>query len=265
MASLPVHTGREGLFVSKMASVELEDLRVHLSSKMAAIQRLLQLKALGNDQLADVGSKMAALHLLLDELEAHVNEQASLASHLRRAKERMEALRDGAMQMSLMNMCIANEHANKKPVKEEKLIKDVTLISPEEFEAIPRYLRGRLTLPQINGALESIRAAAILKYDVLRHPPQSLPVALRPRYQRFRDEETNETRDATFVVEADLKELGHVKLDRRWCLQDLGKSSCLWGTHWFSCRPGRSSLSSHSLMSWKRTGSTDSRERKFCS
>ncbi|XP_072215776.1 SKA complex subunit 1 isoform X3 [Excalfactoria chinensis] len=147
---------------------------------------------------------MADVALLLDELEAYVNEQASLAYALREVRKRMEALQADAMQMSLMNMRVVNEpKPAKQPMRDEKLVKDVALISIEEFQAVPSYLRGRLTLPQVNGVLSSFRQAAILKHG-------------RSHRNRFRDEETNETQSAIFVLEADLKELSGLPLDRRF-------------------------------------------------
>ncbi|XP_031470542.1 spindle and kinetochore-associated protein 1-like, partial [Phasianus colchicus] len=78
------------------------------------------------------------------------------------------------------------------------------------------YMRGRLTLAQINASLQILHAAAASKYKILHQNPKSMTSSIRSLYHRFREEETKETKGEIFVVEADLKEFTQVKMDRRF-------------------------------------------------
>ncbi|NWV30703.1 SKA1 protein, partial [Grantiella picta] len=107
------------------------------------------------------------------------------------------------------------EHA-KKPVKETKLIKEAALITTEEFESVPAYMKGRLTYDQINAVVQEINKAVVGKYKIMYQPLKSMSVPVRNLYHRFMEEETKGTRGVFFIVEADIKKFTRLKLDKRF-------------------------------------------------
>ncbi|NWI37476.1 SKA1 protein, partial [Picathartes gymnocephalus] len=104
----------------------------------------------------------------------------------------------------------------KKPAKETKVIKEAALITTEEFESIPAYMKGRITYDQINAVVQQINMAVVGKYKILYQPLKSMSAPVRNLYHRFMEEETKDTRGVFFIVEADIKEFTQLKLDKRF-------------------------------------------------
>ncbi|NWV17495.1 SKA1 protein, partial [Origma solitaria] len=104
----------------------------------------------------------------------------------------------------------------KKPAKQKKSIKEAPLITTEEFESVPAYMKGRLTYDQINAAVQEINKAVVGKYKIMYHPLKSMSVPVRNLYHRFMEEETKDTKGLFFIVEADIKEFTQLKLDKRF-------------------------------------------------
>ncbi|KAJ7427969.1 spindle and kinetochore associated complex subunit 1 [Willisornis vidua] len=104
----------------------------------------------------------------------------------------------------------------KKPAKEKRFIKEMALITAEEFTDVSAYLKGRLTCDQINAVVPEINKAVVSKYKILHQPLKSMPLSVRNLYQRFVEQETKDTKGEFFIVEADLKEFTTLKLDKRF-------------------------------------------------
>ncbi|XP_017589806.1 PREDICTED: spindle and kinetochore-associated protein 1 isoform X2 [Corvus brachyrhynchos] len=104
----------------------------------------------------------------------------------------------------------------KKPAKDTKLVKEAALITMEEFESVPAYMKGRLTYDQINAVVQEMNKAVVAKYKILYQPLKSMSVPVRNLYDRFMEEETKDTRGLFFIVEADIKEFTQLKLDKRF-------------------------------------------------
>ncbi|XP_063065767.1 spindle and kinetochore-associated protein 1-like [Engraulis encrasicolus] len=102
------------------------------------------------------------------------------------------------------------------PKKSRKPIKEMEFITVHEFDAIPAYMKGRVTYDQLNSAVQSFNKAVTEKYKILHQPPRSLNNHSRKLYDRFKENETGETKGHFFVVEADLREFGEVTMDKRF-------------------------------------------------
>ncbi|NXX30338.1 SKA1 protein, partial [Nicator chloris] len=107
------------------------------------------------------------------------------------------------------------KHA-KKPAKETKVIKEAALITTEEFESVPAYMKGRITYDQINAVVQQMNKAVVDKYKILYQPLKSMSAPVRNLYHRFVEEETKDTKGVFFIVEADIKEFTQLKLDKRF-------------------------------------------------
>lgn len=82
---------------------------------------------------------------------------------------------------------------------------DIELMSQEEFETVPRYLKGRLSLDRINSFISSIAKVFTDKYAILKGNPARLPPDSRHRYYQWREEENAEVQGQFFVSENDVK------------------------------------------------------------
>ncbi|XP_061679589.1 spindle and kinetochore-associated protein 1 isoform X2 [Syngnathoides biaculeatus] len=100
-------------------------------------------------------------------------------------------------------------------VKIKSYIREMEFITLTEFERIPRYMKGRLSYDQINKAVENINTAVVAKYNIFHQPLKTLNNHARKLYQRFKDQETKDTRGHYFVVEEDFRELAQMKVDKR--------------------------------------------------
>ncbi|XP_077452031.1 SKA complex subunit 1 isoform X2 [Stigmatopora argus] len=94
-------------------------------------------------------------------------------------------------------------------------VKEIPLITMAEFENIPAYMKGRVSYHQINTAVENINAAFVAKYKIVHQSGKSRSNRARILYQRFKDQETKETRGQYFVVDNDFREFTHMKVDKR--------------------------------------------------
>ena len=57
-----------------------------------------------------------------------------------------------------------------------------------------RYMKGRLTYEQLNTAVRKVNEAVSGKYKITRQSTKSLNNNTRKLYQRFKDEETKDTK-----------------------------------------------------------------------
>ena len=78
-------------------------------------------------------------------------------------------------------------------------------LSLEEFEALPKYLRGRITIDRVNGLLEELNKVFCEKYTLLKANPAKLPFDQRQRFYDYKNQEIEETKGRFFVTDADLK------------------------------------------------------------
>ncbi|NXR23206.1 SKA1 protein, partial [Cinclus mexicanus] len=104
----------------------------------------------------------------------------------------------------------------KKPAKETRVIKEVALITTEEFERVPAYMKGRITYDQINAVVQQINKAVLGKYKILCQSLKCMSAPVRNLYHRFIEEETKDTKGVFFIVEADIKEFTELKVDKRF-------------------------------------------------
>lgn len=82
---------------------------------------------------------------------------------------------------------------------------EIPAITLEEFETVPKYMRGRLTREKVNGGVEFLNRVILDKYTFLRQNPAKLPPDQRQKYYDWKDCETEETVGKVFVTETDVK------------------------------------------------------------
>ncbi|XP_069483072.1 SKA complex subunit 1 isoform X1 [Ambystoma mexicanum] len=225
-----------------MASVDLEDLCLHINNKISTVKKILQLRNIGQDpSLETVLSKIAhesqGLYLLLNKLEWEVQRQETLKNSLKELeisikddftaathlKENIplhlpKKTKSGATELKVQSEVAikSDESLPKKPAKEKKLIKEMALLTIQEFDSIPTYMKNRLTYDQINGFIEELTKAVVGKYKILHQPPKSMSNVVRKLFYRFQEEETKDTKGQYFIVDQDIKEFTNLKIDKRF-------------------------------------------------
>ncbi|NXF23717.1 SKA1 protein, partial [Rhodinocichla rosea] len=226
-----------------MASSSLEDLCLHINMKISNIKKCLLLRDIGKDDsrkpvLRKIQNEVILVHDLLDKMENEVKQQEKLKDSLKEMQK--AAARDQKDAQHLLehiprylprppqscNTVRTVKHkgqtdavepnTEKKAAKEKKAIKEAALITTEEFESVPAYLKGRITYDQINAVVQEINKAVVGKYKILYQPLKSMSAPVRNLYHRFIEEETKDTKGTFFIVEDDIKVFTQLKLDKRF-------------------------------------------------
>ncbi|XP_060892942.1 spindle and kinetochore-associated protein 1-like [Labrus mixtus] len=95
-------------------------------------------------------------------------------------------------------------------------IREMDFITVSEFDSIPQYMRGRVSYEQLNAAVQSINISVTAKYKILHQSVKSLNNHSCKLQQRFKEQESNDTRGHLFVVEDDFREFSQVKMDKHF-------------------------------------------------
>ncbi|XP_048876491.1 spindle and kinetochore-associated protein 1 [Brienomyrus brachyistius] len=225
-------------------SGELEDLTRHINDKISSIRRVLELRSLAQDAdkrkiLLKVGQDVLEINGLLDQLEKHIGQQRYMLACLKELEEFfLEDVRDGShlkdntpaymprkSQPVINGLAPAQSKTSEVQVAPEKdqprknthnPTREMEYITVQEFDSIPPYMRGRVMHGQLNAVVQGINAAVTGKYSILQQSAKTLSSASRKLHQRFKDEETKDTKGHFFVVEADIKEFTQLKVDKRF-------------------------------------------------
>ncbi|KFV15107.1 Spindle and kinetochore-associated protein 1, partial [Tauraco erythrolophus] len=224
-------------------SSDLEGLCTHINMKISAIKKTLQLRNIGQEpsfrsMLCNIGNEMYLLHDLLNKMEEEVQQQEKLKNLLKELQKSAERDLDEARHLSeniptylpKPTACCTTKRTE-KPEEEPKVVeserakkttkkpipvKKVPLITIEEFQSVPTYMKGRLTYNQVNAVVTDINKAVVGKYKILHQPLKSMNAAVRNLYHRFLKDETKDTKGEFFVVEADIEEFANLKMDKRF-------------------------------------------------
>ncbi|XP_076876465.1 SKA complex subunit 1 [Brachyhypopomus gauderio] len=229
-----------------MSHCELEEVTRSINDKISLIKKLLDLRAVANDAdkrgfLLKIEQDVNAINGLLDRFEKCVTQQRDLLKHLKELDEffqedvqdahhlkenipqhmpckGQQAAQRGQAEGHCRQADAQVEPQEQPPPRKppRSHIKEMEFITVEEFDTIPQYMKGRLTYDQLNVAVRSINTAVMAKYRILQQPTKSLSNTARKLHQRFKEQETKETKGQFFVVEEDLRELAQLKLDKRF-------------------------------------------------
>ncbi|XP_054139547.1 spindle and kinetochore-associated protein 1 [Melozone crissalis] len=229
--------------IKDMASSRLEDLCLHINMKISNIKKCFLLRNIGENDcrkplLLKIQNDVILVRDLLNKMEDEVKQQEKLKDSLkemqkaaeRDQKEAQHLLEHIPRYLPKPQSCNTvpavkpkgetvepnAEKKEKKLAKEKKPIKEAPLITMEEFERVPAYLKGRITYDQINAVVQEINKAVLGKYKILYQPLKSMSAPVRDLYHRFIEEETANTKGLFFIVEDDIKMFTQLKLDKRF-------------------------------------------------
>nr|XP_046250437.1 spindle and kinetochore-associated protein 1 isoform X2 [Scatophagus argus] len=218
---------------------ELEDISQHIHDKISSLQLMLDLSAveLPQSKIKKLGQELFALERLLEEFEKCVGQQKEklkclkeLEEVFRNDLEDVRHLKDKIPAHMPRKKGLANEpvmnqsegasvqSAQLENVKKstKSLVREMEYITKPEFESIPQYMKGRVSYDQLNSAVQCINTAVNAKYKILNQSVKSLNSHARKLHQRFKDQETKNTKGQHFVVEDDIREFTQMKVDKRF-------------------------------------------------
>ncbi|KAM8751137.1 SKA complex subunit 1 isoform 1-T1 [Acanthopagrus schlegelii] len=220
---------------------ELEDIGHHIHVKISSLQCMLDLSVveLPQNKIKKVGQDLCALERLLEEFEKCVSQQKERLTHLKELEDSFK--RDLEDVHHIMDNIPAHIPRKKGPDNESEavmtqneamdiqpaqlddvkksnktVVREMAFITIPEFESIPQYMKGRATYDQVNAVVQSINTAVTAKYKILRQSLKSLNSNARKLHQRFKNQETKDTKGQYFVVEDDIREFTQLKVDKRF-------------------------------------------------
>ncbi|XP_069574716.1 SKA complex subunit 1 [Brachyistius frenatus] len=220
---------------------DLEDVSQHLHDRITSLQRMLDLSLveLPQNRMKKLGQELFAIDRLLDEFEKCLGQRRE---HLKHLKELVELFQEDLEGVQHMKDNIPAHIPRKKGPGSGKeaaasrsdaadvqraqtenarkssrsFIREMEVITVPEFENIPQYMKGRVSYDQLNAAVSCINAAVTAKYKVLHQPARTLNNHARKLHQRFKEQETKDTKGQYFVVEDDIREFTQTKVDKRF-------------------------------------------------
>ncbi|XP_078024404.1 SKA complex subunit 1 isoform X2 [Epinephelus lanceolatus] len=174
---------------------ELEDISHHIHDRISSLQRLLDLSVVEfpQNKIKKLGQELFALERLLEEFEKCVDQQKEQLRHLKELEESFQ--KDFKDIQHIKENIPAHMLRKKGPVK---------------------YMRGRVSYQQLNAVVQSINTAATAKYKILHQSVKTLNNHARKLHQRFKEQETSDTKGQYFVVEDDIREFTQMKVDKRF-------------------------------------------------
>ncbi|XP_004683959.1 PREDICTED: spindle and kinetochore-associated protein 1 isoform X1 [Condylura cristata] len=228
-----------------MTSSDLEQLCFYINEKIGNIKKTLSLRNCSQEPtlttiLNKIGDEIIVVNELLNKLELEIQYQEQTNSSL---KELCESLEEDYKDVEHLkenipphlpqvtvtqNVVSESDLEPQEPVKveepaptkklpkEQRIIKEMPFVTSDEFNAIPSYMKSRLTYCQINDVIKEMNKAIIGKYKIVHQPKKSMSSVARNLYHRFMDEETKDTKGHYFIVEADIKEFTALKVDKRF-------------------------------------------------
>ncbi|GFQ70316.1 spindle and kinetochore-associated protein 1 [Trichonephila clavata] len=95
-----------------------------------------------------------------------------------------------------------------------KTFTKMQLVTIQEFESVPKYMKGRFKYEQINKFVNEFNSSLEEKYKFLSIPRKELKPAQLKVWQNLKSQENAESKGLFFCTEADLKTYGNIKLDK---------------------------------------------------
>ena len=128
----------------------------------------------------------------------------------------LNAQEDASIEKKSQNVSKSNNKTSQPQTQPSAVktreIPKLPYVSVEDFQRVPKYMKGRLTYDNINNAIDEFNQALTTRYEFLAKGFQAYSsMALKKRYKEMKSQETRETRGVFFVVAEDLKSYDSLK------------------------------------------------------
>ncbi|BFZ01060.1 hypothetical protein BsWGS_04098 [Bradybaena similaris] len=218
-----------------MDSCTVEELSQHFEKKLSLLKNAMILSNAAADKSC-IEVKNALLPLLddvklelwkmrrevdrakeqLQKLEAIKTQCANLLQHLQfvvdNTPAQLPSKKCTVNQQAASNQNGTNSNANSAVQQVTRSCSYLDFITVDEFEAVPKYMKGRLKYEKVNSIIEQLDKVFSEKYQILKLKTSSLNDLNRKRVEAFRLQEKDSAGDV-FIVEKDISDLASLKVD----------------------------------------------------
>jgi hypothetical protein len=170
---------------------------VSLAHRLDAIERSLQE---GKAQLGAEQTQLETLKMLLRPLQGFFGTEENLKSALNTRGSQNGVPKKSGIRFASQTTTLSPDSAPRTADSGT-----ISALTSDEFETIPKYLRGRITAERLNRFVVDLNSILAEKAVILRANPARLPLDQRQRLADWRASEVEETRGRVFFSEADLK------------------------------------------------------------
>ncbi|CAB3988345.1 Spindle and kinetochore-associated 1 [Paramuricea clavata] len=225
-----------------MAS-DLEELGQYFEQKCANVSQILELRGIEDTEGAT--KALQAINNEVGEVEEMMNDFKKYLMQQQKLLKNAEALKDVFDGFQQRNEHIAanlpqhlpgrqssgpartvlkerdqavsaesEKKAKVKPAAKTANYHKIDYLTTEQFDSVPKYLKGRLTYAQVNSAVDQIHQVLAAKYKILSTKRLGMGEHIMKKYREFKEQEMAETKGCYFFVDKDLKEFSSFKLDK---------------------------------------------------
>ncbi|XP_028407141.1 spindle and kinetochore-associated protein 1-like [Dendronephthya gigantea] len=222
-------------------AANLEEIVSYFHQKCANVSQILELR--GIDDSGDSLKTMQAINDEVTEVEEILNDfrkeltkQRKLLKHAETVKKALEGFEQRSEYIS-KNLPqhlpgnklskgperavvlaekgqLASTTVERKPKVKVANYHKIGYLTTEEFDSVPKYLKGRLDYTHVNNAIDQIHQALAAKYKILSTKRIGMGEHVMKKYREFKEQETAETKGCYFFINKDLKEFSSFKLDK---------------------------------------------------
>lgn len=223
-----------------------QDLDAHLRSKTDVLQVCVTLRGgWGSDTVEEVTQLTKELKTMKQEIASHRCSLASAREEVKTAYALLKKMQQLSLRLNHLKEYLPQHmpqaapqrksHPKKPPSEENKdqapavqpkqtprsdgqkaprQVPKVEFITMEEFESVPKYIRGRLQYTNVNAAVVEINKAVETKYNLLSRPRAKLSELNMKIVRECQRQENKETKGLHFIVDSDIKRWSLLKMDK---------------------------------------------------
>lgn len=89
----------------------------------------------------------------------------------------------------------------------------INYLKVAEYDAVPKYMKGRLTYNKINSVIDEINKTFEIKYKLMHQKKSTLPEKKKQIYKAYKEQENAQAQGFSFIIDADLKEHTNIRID----------------------------------------------------
>ncbi|KAK7116830.1 SKA complex subunit 1-like [Littorina saxatilis] len=87
-------------------------------------------------------------------------------------------------------------------------------LTVDEFDDVPKYMKGRLSYQQANTVVDELNKAFTAKYKLMKIKKSTMNDSQRKRWDTLKMQESKDTKGVFFLVEDDIKEWSSLKMSK---------------------------------------------------
>ncbi|CAL1283075.1 unnamed protein product [Larinioides sclopetarius] len=213
----------------------IEEIDQEFSKKISLVRDCVELSGMdvvGANSFKSLHMEIRDLRIQFKELRDLIksgNEKVvqleNLVKRLEGLKKRLDHMEENFPAVFKPSLPVAskavNEHAKVACVKSQpaitknnRSIEKMQFVTIQEFENVPKYMKGRFKYEQVNKFVEEFNNALEGKYKLLLMSRKELKPAQLKEWQKLKAQENAETKSLFFCTSDDLRDYGNIKLDK---------------------------------------------------